>query len=102
LEGLTIENLGIFFDHLVYLMAIGNMYFPFGIFCSHLVHFPSFGILYHEKSGNPDVVTQRARAAVIASPTGLPDGIFSSQKSQFSEKFWRVLNRKMLVHFIVI
>jgi hypothetical protein len=26
----------------------------FGIFCGHMVHFPRFGILYHEKSGNPD------------------------------------------------
>jgi hypothetical protein len=49
------ENLGIFYDHLVNFMAIGN------ILC-HLVYFVviwhiflRFGILDQEKSGNPDV-----------------------------------------------
>jgi hypothetical protein len=53
-EGLAIENLGIFYDHLVYFTAIGNIY-------GHLVYFvviwynsPRFGILYQEKSGNPE------------------------------------------------
>jgi hypothetical protein len=50
LQGLAIENLGIFYDHLVYFTAIGNILGPFGIFCGHLV---SFGMLYQEKSGNP-------------------------------------------------
>jgi hypothetical protein len=48
------ENLGVFYDHLVYFTAIGNILWPFGIFCGHLVYFPCFGILYQEKSGNPD------------------------------------------------
>jgi hypothetical protein len=47
------ENLGIFYDHLVYFTAIGNIVWPFGICCCHFVYFPRFGILYHEKSGNP-------------------------------------------------
>jgi hypothetical protein len=47
------ENLVIFFDHLVYYMAIGNILWPFGIFCGNLVYFPRFGILEQEKSGNP-------------------------------------------------
>jgi hypothetical protein len=48
------ENLEIFYDRLVYFTAIGNILWPFGIFCGHLVYFPCFGILYQEKSGNPD------------------------------------------------
>jgi hypothetical protein len=47
------ENLEIFYDHLVYFTAIGNGLCPFGIFCGHLVYFPCFGISYQEKSGNP-------------------------------------------------
>jgi hypothetical protein len=42
-----------FYDHLVYFMAIGNILQPFGIFCGPLVYLPRFGMLYHEKSGNP-------------------------------------------------
>jgi hypothetical protein len=33
------ENLGIFYDHLVYFTAIGNIVWPFGIVCGHLVYF---------------------------------------------------------------
>jgi hypothetical protein len=47
------ENLGTFYDHLVYFTAIVSILWPFGIFCGHLVYFPRFGILYQEKSGNP-------------------------------------------------
>jgi hypothetical protein len=32
------ENLGIFYDHLVYFAAIGNILWPFGIFCGNLVY----------------------------------------------------------------
>jgi hypothetical protein len=56
LEGLATENLGIFYDHLVYFTAIGNVlhmaiwYIYFAvIWCI----FPRFGILDQEKSGNP-------------------------------------------------
>jgi hypothetical protein len=47
------ENLGIFYDHLVYFRALGNILWPFGICCVNLVYFPRFGILHQEKSGNP-------------------------------------------------
>jgi hypothetical protein len=54
------ENLGIFYDHLVYFTAIGNILWSFGIFCGNLVYFVviwyiflRFGILDQEKSGNP-------------------------------------------------
>jgi hypothetical protein len=52
--GLAMENLGIFYDHLVYFTAIGNILWPFGIFCGNLVYFSPFGILVKEKSGNRD------------------------------------------------
>jgi hypothetical protein len=56
LEGVAMEKLGIFYGHLVYFTAIGNILWPFSIFCGNLVYFPRFGILDQEKSGNPDVV----------------------------------------------
>jgi hypothetical protein len=37
------RDLGIFYDHLVYFTAIGNILRPFGIFCGILVFFPCFG-----------------------------------------------------------
>jgi hypothetical protein len=49
------EKVGIFYDHLVYFTAIGNILRLFGIFCGNLVYFPRFGILDQEKSGNPDM-----------------------------------------------
>jgi hypothetical protein len=45
---------GIFYGHLLYFMAIWYILWPFGIFCDRLIHSPRFGMLYHEKSGNPD------------------------------------------------
>jgi hypothetical protein len=41
-EGLAIENHGVFYDYLVYFVAIGNILWPFGIFCGCLVDFPPF------------------------------------------------------------
>jgi hypothetical protein len=42
LEGLLMENLGIFYDHLVYFTAIANILGTFGIFCGNLVYLPLF------------------------------------------------------------
>jgi hypothetical protein len=54
------ENLGLFYDHLVYFMIIWSILRPLEIFQGHLVYFvvnwyifPHFGILYQGKSGNP-------------------------------------------------
>jgi hypothetical protein len=33
------EDIGIFYDHLVYFSAIGNILWPFGMFCGHLEYF---------------------------------------------------------------
>jgi hypothetical protein len=38
------ENLGIFYDHLYYFTAIGNILWPFCIFCGNLIYiFSLFG-----------------------------------------------------------
>jgi hypothetical protein len=42
LQGLAMENLRIFYDHLVYFMAIGNILWSFGIVCCNLLYFPPF------------------------------------------------------------
>jgi hypothetical protein len=61
------EDVGVFYDHLVYLTAIRYILWTFGLSYSHLMYFmtilvyfvairyifPRFGILCQEKSGNP-------------------------------------------------
>jgi hypothetical protein len=46
-EGLTMEDVGILYGHLVYSLAIWISLWYFGIY------FPRFGMLHQEKSGNP-------------------------------------------------
>jgi hypothetical protein len=41
-------------------MEIWDILGPFDTFCIHLVHFSGFGIMYQEKSGNPDVRAEMA------------------------------------------
>jgi hypothetical protein len=47
------ENLCIFYDHLVYFTAIESILWPFGIFCGNLVYFSPFWYVVPKKSGNP-------------------------------------------------
>jgi hypothetical protein len=47
------ENLGIFYDHVVYFMAIGSISGHLVYFAVIWYTFPNFGILDQEKSGNP-------------------------------------------------
>jgi hypothetical protein len=52
----NLRPFGIIFAHLVYFVAIWYVLLPFGgIFYGYLVYFSRFGMLYQEKSGNPDV-----------------------------------------------
>jgi hypothetical protein len=53
LEGLGIENLGIFYDHCTYFGVLWFILWPLHIFWGYLVYFTSFSMLYQEKSGNP-------------------------------------------------
>jgi hypothetical protein len=48
-----VEDVGIFYRHLVYLKAYWYILLPFGIFSGYLVYFHHFGMLYQNKSGNP-------------------------------------------------
>jgi hypothetical protein len=48
----------VFYWHLVHFTAICNILWTFGIVRIDLVYFSRFGILYREKSGNPDPKTQ--------------------------------------------
>jgi hypothetical protein len=47
------EDVGIFYRHLVHLTVFCYILWIFGIVRGNLVYFPRFGILYQEKSGNP-------------------------------------------------
>jgi hypothetical protein len=53
LEGLAIENLGIFHDYWVYFTAIGNILWPFGKFCGHLIYFSPFWYFVPRKIWQP-------------------------------------------------
>jgi hypothetical protein len=53
----AMENLGVFYDHLVYFTAIGNTVWPFGIFCGHLVDFPPFWCFDPRKIWQPWTAT---------------------------------------------
>jgi hypothetical protein len=54
MEGLTVENAGLFYGHLEYFTVIWDISWPFdnGVVIWYI--FPRFGILCQEKSGNPD------------------------------------------------
>jgi hypothetical protein len=47
------EDVGLFYGHLVCFTAMWYILWPFGIFYGYLVYFSRLGILYQEKSGNP-------------------------------------------------
>jgi hypothetical protein len=52
-QGRGLENIDIFYGHLVYFMDGWDILLPFGTFCVYLVHFFGFGIMHQEKSGSP-------------------------------------------------
>jgi hypothetical protein len=52
-EGNILNNVGIFYGHLVYLMAIWYILWSFVIFVGHFYIFSRFGMSYQERSGNP-------------------------------------------------
>jgi hypothetical protein len=53
LEGLAMENLGIFYDHMVYFTAIRNILRPFGIFYDHLLYISPFWYFVPKKIWQP-------------------------------------------------
>jgi hypothetical protein len=55
------EDVGVFYGHLVHFAVFCYILLTFGIVRSNLVYFPRFGILYQEKSGNSDGKSNRRR-----------------------------------------
>jgi hypothetical protein len=53
MEGLAMEDDGIFYGHLVHFTVFCYILWTFGIVRGKLVYFSRFGILCQEKSGNP-------------------------------------------------
>jgi hypothetical protein len=52
------ENVSIFYDHLVYFTTIWHNLWPFGLVCGHLVYLSRFLVcLDQEKSGSPAKVS---------------------------------------------
>jgi hypothetical protein len=47
------EDVGIFYEHLVHFTVFCHILWTFGIARGNMVYFSRFGILYQEKSGNP-------------------------------------------------
>jgi hypothetical protein len=47
------EDVGIFYGHLVHFMVFCYILWTFGMIRGNLVYFSRFGILYQETSGNP-------------------------------------------------
>jgi hypothetical protein len=66
-------NFIIFYEHLVCFVAICLFFWQFGIFCVYCINtilvYWYIVSRYQEEAGNP--------------AAGLPDGLFSNQKSQF-------------------
>jgi hypothetical protein len=52
-EGLGMENVGIFYGHLKYLLATWNISLPFGLFFGHLVCFSPFWYIVPRKIWQP-------------------------------------------------
>jgi hypothetical protein len=50
LEGLGIKNVGIFYDHLEYVMAICYNLWRFDLVCHHLVYFLPFWYIWTKKN----------------------------------------------------
>jgi hypothetical protein len=48
------EDVRTFYGHLVYFTSIWYTLWPLGIFYGQLGYFSRFGMLYQEKSGNPE------------------------------------------------
>jgi hypothetical protein len=80
---------GIFYDHLVYFKAIWYILWPFCIFCDHLVYVKAiwynlrpFGIFSPRFDTLYQVKSVFKCVGRWLRP-GMPDGIFLNQKSQF-------------------
>jgi hypothetical protein len=55
------EDVGVFYGHLVQFTVICYILWTFGIVSGNLVYFSRFGIFYQEKSGSPGRNSSPAR-----------------------------------------
>jgi hypothetical protein len=60
LEGLAMEDVGIFYGHLAHFTVFCYILWTFDIVRGNSVYFSRFGILHQEKSGNPGPGTKSA------------------------------------------
>jgi hypothetical protein len=58
-------NVGIFYDHLEYFMAICYNFWPFGIVCGHLLYFSNLVCLDKETSGSPGSLAEACQRISI-------------------------------------
>jgi hypothetical protein len=90
------ENVGIFYVHLVYFTAIGNILWPCFVIIWYI--FPRFGMLYQEKSGNSALnyqsVVHRAHlsprifSSAVKNPFFKVINIFRREKNTYSSHFY--------------
>jgi hypothetical protein len=96
------ENVGIFYVHVVYFTAIWYTLWTFGIFCGNLVYFvvyfSRFGMLYKEKSGNPDVYLQRELVPWLIRLLLLLEWKRMSKKSFFAKTCSRHSHVRLLIY----
>jgi hypothetical protein len=84
LEGLAMEDVGIFYGHLVYFTAIG-------VFCGHLIYFiviwyifRGSSVLYQEKSGNPG--RQKCERLAKKTSVRLLSNMYTQKRSKLCSK----------------
>jgi hypothetical protein len=72
LEGIGVENVIIFNDHLEYFMAIWHNVWQLGIICGHLVYFSHFGMFGPRKIWQPwSAIVARGKKGRIIIKHGL-------------------------------
>jgi hypothetical protein len=78
------ENLGILYEHLVYLTSIGNILWPFGIFCGHLVNISPFWYFGPRKIWQPCHAESAKFNKTLFSPSRgeNKDGLDAGEKDQ--------------------
>jgi hypothetical protein len=74
---------------LAYFEAILDIWWPFGIFVGHLVYISRFGLLYQEKSGNPDQEAVPWYNRIFLFPERPKMQTWSASPSQFHDSLGR-------------
>jgi hypothetical protein len=83
-------NVGIFYDHLEYFMAICYNFWPFGIVCGHLLYFSQFGMFEPRKIWQPCWIRQTLSRGRCSNYN------FLRSFANFRQTNWRFLQKPML------